>query len=119
MSRRRRRGVFWISAVLIGALAAGGGIVTGGNSLDAFQSCVISRESGGNPQVWNAQGYPYWGLYQFGKALWTASGGPAADWGHAGAAEQTQIFDNVMSHYHGCQNWTPSDGCAYPANGCA
>lgn len=84
----------------------------------SFQSCVISHESGGNPQIWNKQGYPYWGLYQFGKPLWTAYGGSPASWGHADASTQTQVFDSVMSHYDGCQNWFPSDGCRYPANGC-
>lgn len=87
-------------------------------SAGSFQTCVISRESGGNAQEWNAQGAPYWGLYQFGEALWTANGGTAADWGSASAAVQTEVFDNVMSHYDGCQNWTPSDHCPDPANGC-
>ncbi len=126
MSRRKRHGgLFLITAIIAGGLAAGihsssggsGDVVTTG-SLAAFQSCVISRESGGDPQVWNKRGYPYWGLYQFGKVLWTAYGGSASSWGNADAAEQTQIFYNVMSHYGGCSNWTPSDGCAYPANGC-
>lgn len=89
-------------------------------SLESFRACVIGRESAGNPHVWNKQGYPYWGLYQFGKPLWTGYGGPAGDWGNSStpAAEQTTIFYNVMAHQGGCQNWYPSDGCAYPANGC-
>ena len=85
----------------------------------SFQSCVISHESGGDSQVWNHQGYPYWGLYQFGKPLWTGEGGQSAStWGHADAATQTQAFNNVMTHYKGCMNWYPSDGCADPSNGC-
>jgi hypothetical protein len=94
---------------------------TSGNlpgSSSSFQACVITRESGGNAQVWNKQGYPYWGLYQFGKPLWDAYGGSPSQWGNASAAEQTQVFDAVMSHYDGCQNWYPSDGCADPSNGC-
>lgn len=84
----------------------------------SFQQCVISRESSGDSQVWNKQGYPYWGLYQFGKPLWTSNGGSASSWGNAGSDEQTRVFNNVMSHYKGCENWTPSDGCSDPSNGC-
>jgi hypothetical protein len=86
----------------------------------SFQSCVISRESGGNPSIWNNQGYPYWGLYQFGQAAWDGNGGNPSDWGKSttSAAEQTQVFYNTMSHYRGCMAWYPSDGCTDPSNGC-
>ena len=88
------------------------------SSLASYQSCVISAESSGDAQVWNKQGYPYWGLYQFGRPLWEEYGGSSASWGHAPAATQTQIFYNVMAHYKGCMNWYPSDGCTDPGNGC-
>lgn len=132
--KKKHSGLFWISAIALGIFAAGGSgtaVIThhgGGSSpgppvaasLADFQACVIHRESGGDPTVWNRQGYPYWGLYQFGKPLWTGNGGSADTWGKPStpASEQTRIFYNVMSHYKGCENWTPSDGCTYPANGC-
>jgi hypothetical protein len=88
--------------------AAGSNVSTAG--MGSFQSCVITRESGGNPQIWNHQGYPYWGLYQFGAATWAAHGGIPADWGHAGAAEQTRVFWNTVRD-DGTSDWAPSDGC--------
>lgn len=131
MSRRRRRRRASLLGPLIALVAlalllsthtiggkGGSDITTSNTTLASYQSCVIARESSGDPQVWNKQGFPYWGLYQFGKPLWTANGGSASSWGNAPASTQTQIFYNVMSHHDGCSNWYPSDGCAYPANGC-
>jgi|SRR6185437_732726 len=97
---------------------SGGASVSQVVTTSSFQSCVIHNESGGDAQVWNKQGYPYWGLYQFGKPLWVAYGGSPSTWGHADASEQTRIFNNVMTHYKGCMNWYPSDGCGDPSNGC-
>jgi len=104
----------------MGKAAKSHGISEAYVTISSFQQCVISRESGGDSTVWNNQGYPYWGLYQFGKPLWVGNGGNPDDWGKSStsAAEQTRIFDNVMSHYGGCKNWTPSDGCPDPSNGC-
>lgn len=75
----------------------------------AFQACVISRESGGNPQVMNASGH--YGLYQFSESTWVAYGGAAADFGHASVAEQNQVFANAMATPGGANNWAPYDGC--------
>jgi LysM repeat protein len=75
----------------------------------SFQACVIRAESGGNSQIWNASGH--YGLYQFSAATWAAYGGSAADFGHASAAEQTQVFDNAMATAGGASNWAPYDGC--------
>jgi LysM repeat protein len=75
----------------------------------SFQACVIARESGGNPDIWNATGH--WGLYQFSEQTWIAYGGSAAEFGHASAAEQTRIFDNAMATSGGADNWAPYDGC--------
>jgi hypothetical protein len=74
----------------------------------AFQACVISRESGGNPQVMNASGH--YGLYQFSASTWAAYGGNPADFGHASVAEQNQVFANAMAA-GGRSNWAPYDGC--------
>lgn len=74
----------------------------------SFQACVIARESGGNSQVMNASGH--YGLYQFSASTWAAYGGNPADFGHAGVAEQNQVFANAMAA-GGQSNWAPYDGC--------
>ena len=73
-----------------------------------FQSCVISRESGGNSQVMNSSGH--YGLYQFSQGTWEAYGGSASDFGHASVSEQNQVFDNAISQ-GGESNWSAYDGC--------
>jgi LysM repeat protein len=75
----------------------------------SFQQCVISHESGGNADIWNASGH--WGLYQFSASTWAAYGGSPSDFGNASAAEQTQVFDNAMATAGGADNWSPYDGC--------
>ena len=74
----------------------------------SFQSCVIARESGGNSQVMNASGH--YGLYQFSYSAWVAAGGSGADFGHASAAEQNQVFDTAYAQ-DGTSPWAPYDGC--------
>lgn len=74
----------------------------------SLQACIIRAESGGNAQIWNPSGH--WGLYQFAAATWAAYGGNPADFGHASAAEQTQVFDNAIAA-GGASNWTLYDGC--------
>lgn len=76
----------------------------------SFQRCVIQRESGGNPQIWNGSGH--WGLYQFSESTWEAHGGAASLFGHAGAAYQTVIFWNTV-RVDGGSDWSPYDGCVY------
>jgi LysM repeat protein len=78
------------------------------DNYSGFQHCVISRESGGNSQVMNSSGH--YGLYQFSASTWRAYGGSSADFGHASASEQTQIFNNAMAQ-GGQSNWSPYDGC--------
>ena len=84
--------------------AAYSGAVPGG----AFGQCVIARESGGNAQIMNSTGH--YGLYQFSAATWAAYGGNPADFGHASAAEQNQVFANALAA-GGESNWAPYDGC--------
>ena len=74
----------------------------------SLQACIIRAESGGNAQIWNPSGH--WGLYQFAAGTWAAYGGNPADFGHASAAEQTQVFDNAIAA-GGASNWTLYDGC--------
>jgi LysM repeat protein len=78
------------------------------SSMGSFESCVISRESGGNPQVMNASGH--WGLFQFSESTWVAYGGSPSTFGNASAAAQEQVFDNAMAR-GGESNWAPYDGC--------
>lgn len=73
-----------------------------------IQACIIRAESGGNPQIWNATGH--WGLYQFSYGTWVAHGGPPADFGHAGVAEQNQVYYNTVA-VDGYSDWAPYDGC--------
>jgi hypothetical protein len=82
-----------------------GGTYSGGGG---FQSCVISRESGGNSQVMNSSGH--YGLYQFSAGTWAAYGGNPADFGNASVAEQNQVFNNAIAA-GGQSNWSPYDGC--------
>jgi LysM repeat protein len=74
----------------------------------AFGACVVARESGGNPDIWNASGH--WGLYQFSESTWVAYGGAAGDFGSASVAEQNQVFANALAQ-GGQSNWAPYDGC--------
>jgi transglycosylase-like protein len=74
----------------------------------SFQSCVISRESGGNPNVMNSSGH--YGLYQFDYGTWVSGGGNPADFGHASVAEQNRVFQVVYAA-RGAEPWAPSDGC--------
>lgn len=77
--------------------------------MGSFQSCVISRESGGNPQVMNST--DHYGLYQFSAGTWATYGGNPADFGHASVAEQDRVFGNAMATPGGAGNWSPYDGC--------
>ena len=74
----------------------------------SFQQCVITRESGGDPQVMNSTGH--YGLYQFSAATWAAYGGNPADFGNATVAEQNEVFATAMAE-GGQSNWSPYDGC--------
>jgi LysM repeat protein len=73
-----------------------------------FQSCVISRESGGNSQVMNGSGH--YGLYQFSEGTWEAYGGSASTFGNASVAEQNAVFNNAIAQ-GGESNWSAYDGC--------
>jgi LysM repeat protein len=74
----------------------------------SFQSCVISRESGGNSQVMNGSGH--YGLYQFSESTWEEYGGSASSFGNASVSEQNQVFNNAIAQ-GGQSNWSAYDGC--------
>jgi hypothetical protein len=88
-------------------LASTAAIPTEGMS--SFQQCVISRESGGNPDAQN----PYStasGLYGFLDTTWTAITGlpgPARDYS---PAEQDAAFEKAYA-LDGTSPWRPYDGC--------
>jgi hypothetical protein len=77
-------------------------------TVGSMQACIIARESGGNPDAWNASGH--WGLYQFSAATWSAHGGAPADFGNASVAEQNQVYANTVAQ-DGYSDWAPYDGC--------
>jgi hypothetical protein len=76
--------------------------------MGSFESCVITRESGGQAQVMNSSGH--YGLFQFDYGTWVSGGGIGADFGHASAAEQDRVFASVYAA-RGAEPWSPSDGC--------
>lgn len=87
---------------------AAGSSNSGGVPGGSFAQCVVSRESGGQPQIMNSSGH--YGLYQFSASTWAAYGGSPADFGHASVGEQNQVFANAMAA-GGENNWAPYDGC--------
>ena len=86
---------------------SGGGNVNPG-SYSGIESCIISRESGGDSQVMNASGH--YGLFQFDEGTWASGGGNPSDFGHASVSEQQRVFQNVYAA-RGAEPWAPSDGC--------
>ena len=87
------------------ALTSGSASSTPGGS---FGQCVVSRESGGNPQVMNSSGH--YGLYQFSESTWQEYGGSASTFGSASVSEQNQVFNNAIAQ-GGQSNWSAYDGC--------
>ena len=80
-----------------------------GVSGGSFQSCVISRESGGNPRAVNPSSGAG-GLYQFLPSTWASlgySGLPE----NASVSEQTQAFNQLYAE-DGTSPWAPSDHCS-------
>jgi LysM repeat protein len=92
------------SATAQGAAQVSSSATPGGS----FAQCVIARESGGQTQVMNGTGH--YGLYQFSASTWAAYGGSPADFGHASASEQNQVFNNAIAS-GGQSNWSAYDGC--------
>jgi Transglycosylase-like domain len=85
-------------------------VSTGG--MAAFEACVISRESGGNPTAYNpASGAG--GLFQFLPSTWANTPeGPGYPGGAqtAPAGVQEQAFAWVYAR-EGTSPWAPYDGC--------
>jgi hypothetical protein len=90
------------------AVVTGASGVVSTSGMGSMQACIIARESGGNSQVMNSTGH--YGLYQFSASTWAAHGGNPADFGHASAAEQNQVFSATVAA-DGYSDWSPYDGC--------
>ena len=87
-------------------VASSGIAATGGMS--AFQTCVIQRESGGNPSAVNPSSGAG-GLYQFLPSTWQALGHSGLPQ-NASVAEQNQAFQQQYAQ-SGTAAWAPYDGC--------
>lgn len=72
-------------------------------------SCIISRESGGNPSASNGQ---YTGIAQWSPSSWAGGGGtkyapsPTA----ATYSQQLAVLNSMLASGQSSQ-WTPYDGC--------
>jgi hypothetical protein len=89
------------------AVTYSGDVSTAGDG--SFQACVISRESGGNPDAQNPASSAS-GLYGFLSTTWedvTGLPGPARDYSEA---QQTAAFWKLYAEA-GTSPWGPSDGC--------
>jgi len=90
--------------------APAGNVGTAG--LGAFESCVISHESGGNPRAVNPTSGAG-GLYQFLPSTWASLGFAAAYPGGAQTAPvsvQRAAFAKLYAEA-GTSPWAPYDGC--------
>lgn len=78
----------------------------------SFEACVIARESGGNPQAYNASSGAG-GLFQFLPSTWASLGYAGAYPGGAQTAPasvQEQAFARLYAEA-GTSPWAPYDGC--------
>lgn len=90
--------------------APAGNVSTAG--LGAFESCVISHESGGNPRAVNPSSGAG-GLYQFLPSTWASLGFASAYPGGAQTAPvsvQRAAFAKLYAEA-GASPWAPYDGC--------
>jgi LysM repeat protein len=97
-----------VTTVATSAQAASGSVGSVSGVPASFQSCVISRESGGNPSAVNPSSGAG-GLYQFLPSTWAALGYSGLPQ-NASAATQNAAFAKAYALW-GTQPWAPSDGC--------
>ena len=82
------------------------------SGMSAFESCVISRESGGNPQAFNPSSGAG-GLFQFLPSTWASLGYAGSYPGGAQTAPvgvQEAAFATLYAEA-GTAPWAPYDGC--------
>lgn len=72
-------------------------------------SCIVSRESGGNPTASNGT---HFGIGQWTYEAWSRMGGTRYSASPLGASyqQQLQILSSGLQHF-GCRDWCPYDGC--------
>jgi hypothetical protein len=72
-------------------------------------NCIVSHESGGNPQATNGQ---YHGIAQWSHEAWIRMGGGRYSSDPLGATreQQLQILSDGLARF-GCNDWCPYDGC--------
>jgi hypothetical protein len=72
-------------------------------------SCIVSRESGGDPTASNGS---HTGIAQWSPEAWSRMGGHRYAPTPTGASYQEQlvILSDGLARY-GCQDWCPFDGC--------
>ncbi len=72
-------------------------------------ACIVSRESGGNPQATNGQ---YGGIAQWSPEAWSRMGGTRYAGSPQGASyqQQLQVLSQGLARY-GTGDWSPYDGC--------
>ena len=85
------------------------GTLSAGYAPSGLASCIVKRESGGNPQASNGS---HWGIAQWTVEAWQRHGGGRYAPTPLGATyrEQLQVLSDGLSKY-GCRDWCPFDGC--------
>lgn len=85
------------------------GTLTSRYKPSGLAACIVSHESGGNPNATNGQ---YHGIAQWSAEAWARHGGHkyAADPLGASYDQQLQVLSNGLKHY-GCRDWCRYDGC--------
>lgn len=78
------------------------------SGMSAFEACVISRESGGNPRAVNPSSGAG-GLFQFLPSTWAGMGFPGLP-EDAPVWMQYEAFDKAYAE-SGTSPWAPYDGC--------
>jgi hypothetical protein len=71
------------------------------------ETCIVTRESGGDYEAWNPSGH--YGRYQLSAELWGAYGGQS-DYGAASPGEQDMVFVSVVVA-DSYTPWLPYDHC--------
>lgn len=105
--RRQRRAR--LAPVPVPATAPPAPVVNPG-SFSSFEACVISRESGGNPQAYNTTSGAG-GLFQFLPSTWAS-----LNLGYPGGAQTAPVSVqeegfSILYARDGTSPWQPYDGC--------
>lgn len=85
------------------------GAYTANYAPSGVAACIVSRESGGDPNATNGQ---YHGIAQWSPEAWRRMGGRkyASDPVNASYQEQLQVLSDGIREY-GTRDWSAYDGC--------